>query len=53
MNYRYARNHSIPAHEDAEDIISQLRANKVVEYAVEWSESNCKNFIMVKIDEED
>lgn len=52
MNVRYSRNHSIKAHEDAELIIAQLRANKVVKYLVEWSESECKNYIVVKLDEE-
>ena len=52
MNVRYSRNHSIKAHEDAEQIINQLRANKVVRYLVEWSESECKNYIVVKMDEE-
>jgi hypothetical protein len=42
----------IPAHEDAEKIINQLRANKVVRYLVEWSESDCKNYIVVKLNEE-
>ena len=49
MNVRYSRNHSIKAHEDAEKIINQLRANKVVNYLVEWSESECKNYIVVKL----
>ena len=52
MNLRYSRNSSITAHEDAEKIIDQLRANKVVSYLVEWSESKCKNYIVVKLDEE-
>ncbi len=52
MNVRYSRNHSIKAHEDAEKIINQLRANKVVKHLVEWSESECKNYIVVKLDEE-
>jgi len=52
MNVRYSRNHMIPAHEDAEKIINQLRANKVVRYLVEWSESDCKNYIVVKLNEE-
>ena len=52
MNVRYSRNHSIKAHEDADQIIAQLRANKVVRYLVEWSESDCKNYIVVKINEE-
>jgi len=52
MNLRYSRNHSIKAHEDAEKIINQLRANKVVKHLVEWSESECKNYIVVKLDEE-
>ena len=42
----------IPAHEDAEKIINQLRANKVVKHLVEWSESDCKNYIVVKLNEE-
>ena len=52
MNVRYSRNHSIKAHEDADQIIAQLRANKVVKHLVEWSESECKNYIVVKINEE-
>ena len=52
MNIKYSRNHSIKAHEDAEQIINQLRANKVVRHLVEWSESECKNYIMVKLNEE-
>ena len=52
MNVRYSRNHSIKVHEDAEKIINQLRANKVVNYLVEWSESECKNYIVVKLNEE-
>ena len=52
MNVRYSRNQSIKAHEDAEKIINQLRANKVVNYLVEWSESECKNYIVVKLNEE-
>jgi len=52
MNVRYSRNHAIKAHEDAEQIIAQLRANKVVRYLVEWSESECKNYIVVKMNEE-
>ncbi len=52
MNLRYSRNSSITAHEDAEKIIDQLRANKVVSYLVEWSESECKNYIVVKLNEE-
>jgi len=51
MNIRYSRNHSIKAHEDAEQIIDQLRANKVVKHLVEWSESDCKNYIVVKLNE--
>ena len=52
MNVRYSRNHSIRAHEDAEKIINQLRANKVVKHLVEWPESECKNYIVVKLNEE-
>ena len=52
MNIRYSRNHSIKAHEDADQIIAQLRANKVVKHLVEWSESECKNYIVVKMNEE-
>ena len=52
MNVRYSRNHSIKAHEDADQIIAQLRANKVVKHFVEWSESECKNYIVVKLNEE-
>jgi hypothetical protein len=52
MNIRYSRNHAIKAHEDAEQIINQLRANKVVKHLVEWSESKCKNYIVVKLNEE-
>lgn len=39
------------AHEDAEQIIEKLRANKVVRHLVEWSESECKNYIVVKFNE--
>jgi hypothetical protein len=53
MNVRYSRNHSIPAHDDAERIIKQLRKNKVVEHLVEWSESDCNNYIVVQIDDRD
>ena len=52
MNVRYSRNHSIKAHEDAEQIINQLRANNVVRHLVEWTVSDCKNFIVVKLNEE-
>jgi len=52
MNIRYSRDHSIMAHEDAERIIDKLRANKVVRHLVEWSESECKNYIVVKFNEE-
>ena len=52
MNVRYSRNRMIPAHKDAEKIIDQLRANKVVKHLVEWSESDCKNYIVVKLNEE-
>lgn len=52
MNIRYSRDHSIMAHEDAERIISKLRANKVVRHLVEWTETDCKNYIVVKLNEE-
>jgi len=48
---RYSRNKMIPAHNDAEQIIAQLRANKVIRHLVEWEESDCGNYIVVKLND--
>jgi len=52
MDIRYSRNLSLKAHEDAELIINQLRANKVVKHLVEWTVSECGRYIVVKLNEE-
>ena len=52
MSYtKYIRNTAMKENDDAEKIITQLRKNGVVKHAVEWQISNCKNYILVQIND--